>query len=214
MEKEWEKYSPKNLPKRYRLLKPYIKQKKVLHLGCVDHDWVIGHKEWIHGFIAEYADEVVGLDILEEDIKKLNQLGYDVRCGDAENFDLGKQFDVIFAGELIEHLENFGGFLESCKRHMKKDSKLILTTPNCFGLRFIICHLLNRRPFVYPVHTCWFDEETLLHTLDRHGMQIDFMKYIALEHEFSKGIKAVVLRSFNSIPKSAPILFIVASKKA
>jgi len=205
--------SRKKLPERYKLLRPYIEGKKVLDLGCIAHDWRQSSQEnWMHRFIVEYAAEVQGLDILEEDARKLNQLGYNIKCGNAENFDLGTQFDVIFAGELLEHLEDFRGFFESCKRHMKKDSKLIITTPNCFGLRYLSGHLLNKLN-VPPEHTCWFDERTLRHLLGRHDFQIDSIKYVSLDREFVKGIKAIMSRLLEKIPKSSPILFLIASKK-
>ena len=83
------------LPVRYKLLKPYIKGKTVLHLGCIDHDWKRSLEDsWIHRFIVEQAREAQGLDILKDDAKKLAQLGYSIKCGNAENFNLDTQFDV------------------------------------------------------------------------------------------------------------------------
>lgn len=166
----------------------------------------------MHRFIVENAREVLGLDVLEEDVRKLNQLGYDIKCGNAENFDLGVQFDVVFAGELIEHLEDFRGFLESCKKHMRKDSKLIITTPNCFGIRYLSWHLLNK-PYETPEHTCLFSEKTLSQLLDRHDLTVDFVRYVSLDREFVTGIKAALLRLLEKIPKLSPILFVVAYKK-
>lgn len=201
------------LPERYRLLRPYIEGKKILDLGCIDHDWRRSLQEnWIHNFIVKWAKEVQGLDILKEDVQKLAELGYYIKYGNAENFDLGTQFDAIFAGELLEHLEDFRGFFESCKKHMKRDSKLIITTPNCFGLRYLFWHLLNR-PHGNPEHTCWFDERTLGHLLDKHDFKIDSIKYVSLDREFVKGIKAIILRLLEKIPKSSPILFLITSKK-
>ena len=41
--------------------------------------------------------------------------------------------DGIFAGELIEHLENPGLFLSECKRVLKRNGVIIITTPNPFS---------------------------------------------------------------------------------
>ena len=196
-----------------KLLFPHIKRKIVLDLGCIDHHWRRSFREdWMHLFILKHAKEVLGLDYLEEDAKKLAQLGYNIRYGDAENFDLGRQFDVIFAGELIEHLENFRGFFESCKKHMNKESKLIITTPNCFALRYTLQHLFNRA-YANPEHTCWFDEVTLGHLVHRHDLKIDGMNYISASREGAKGIKATILWTISNIPRSSPGLFLVATKK-
>lgn len=48
----------------------------------------------------------VGLEIDEESVKKLKSEGYSVLQGDAQNFDINQKFDVLVAGELIEHLDN------------------------------------------------------------------------------------------------------------
>lgn len=37
---------------------------------------------------------------------------------DAQNFNLARTFDAVFAGELIEHLDDFNGFLCSARRHL------------------------------------------------------------------------------------------------
>ncbi len=168
------------IPERFAALKPWIEGKKVLHIGCVQHHHQESSKEsWIHRFITENASEAVGLDIVEEDIKELSRQGYKVQIANAEEYNLHTDFDVIFAGELIEHLENIGGFLESCKKHMRADSQLIITTPNCFGIMYSISRLFGRR-FVNPEHVCWFDEQTLEQVLKRHGLKPVEKKYLRL----------------------------------
>src|SRR3989344_3969940 len=101
---------------------PIVKGKDVLDVGCIEHDLDRKNKEriWVHDFLRENAKNVTGIDILEDDIKKLKWQGYDVHCMNAEKFNFNKKFDVIFAGELIEHLSNPGLFLEKCKKHLKK----------------------------------------------------------------------------------------------
>ena len=107
------------------------KNKIVLDLGCVQHDLEKLHNGlWIHGSIKEVASELIGLDYLEEEVKKLNELGFNIVCGNAELFELNRKFDVIVAGDIIEHLNNFGNFLESCVNHMATDGRLIITSAN------------------------------------------------------------------------------------
>ncbi|KKS28499.1 MAG: Two-component response regulator [candidate division WWE3 bacterium GW2011_GWC1_42_102] len=57
------------------------------------------------------------------------------------------KFDVVFAGEVLEHLVNTDGFVEEIKRILKKDGYLILTTPNTASLARRILLLLGRNPF-------------------------------------------------------------------
>ena len=105
----------------FDIILPYIKDKDVLDLGCVNHDSKLKDDPlWVHGFLNKNCD-VLGVDILWEGIKDLFKDGYNVVCGDAENINLEKKFDVIVAGELIEHLSNQGLFLNNCRRHLKEE---------------------------------------------------------------------------------------------
>ena len=59
---------------------------------------------WLHAELAKRFNKVVGIDILKKEIQELRRMGYDVRYGNAEDFELNEKFDTIVAGELIEHL--------------------------------------------------------------------------------------------------------------
>jgi 2-polyprenyl-3-methyl-5-hydroxy-6-metoxy-1,4-benzoquinol methylase len=168
------------IPERFIVLKPWIEGKKVLHIGCVQHryqEWV--KESWIHGFITDNASETIGIDIIEDGIKELSRQGYNVQTANAEDFNLNTDFDVIFAGELIEHLDNIGGFLDSCKKHMKDESQLIISTPNSFGIIYYITRFFGIR-FINPEHVCWFDEQTLEQVLKRHGLKPEEKKFLRL----------------------------------
>lgn len=90
--------------------------------------------------------------------------------GDARNFDLGMTFDVITAGEVIEHLDNPGGFLGSCKKHMRNDSLIVMSTPNVHSI-LTFWYRVIRHPFS-PDHVCWYDEHTIRRLFLRHGLEI------------------------------------------
>jgi len=153
-----------------------IYTKKVLDVGCIEHtaDSQEINPFWVHGFFFNYSD-VLGIDILREDIKKLRKKGYNIRFGDAETFSFKEKFDVVFAGELIEHLSNPGKFLDQSMKHLKKDGKLILTTPNTFYLPRLVGRIarLDDNPPVNPEHTCWFSPKTITSLLERHGFKVN-----------------------------------------
>ncbi len=155
---------------------PHIKDKDVLDIGCVEHDINRKHKEriWVHDFLKQNANHVTGIDILKKDVDILKKQGYDVYCQSAENFKFNKKFDVIFAGELIEHLSNPGLFLESCKKHLKKDGILIITTPNAFSLGrfFYILKDFTNDPNVNDEHTLWYSPQVLKQLLERYNLKI------------------------------------------
>ena len=67
--------------------------------------------------------------------------------------DLDEKFDVIVAGEMIEHLSNPGLFLKGIQRFMSKDTKLLITTINAYmGMRFWIYGLRGQGGSFEPVH--------------------------------------------------------------
>ena len=56
-------------------------------------------------------------------------------------------FDLVFAGEIIEHVVDTDLFLDECKRILKKNGYLLLTTPNLSSWINRIRLLLGRQPF-------------------------------------------------------------------
>ena len=41
-----------------------------------------------------------------------------------------KSFDLITAGDIVEHIGNLDGFFNSCFSNLKEDGSLLITTPN------------------------------------------------------------------------------------
>lgn len=196
--------------KRIDLLLKYIKGKSVLDIGCIEHTWKnYKDKNWIHNDIRKYSKEVLGLDYLKEDAKKLRKLGYNIIYGDAQNFNLKKKFDVIIAGEIIEHISNVGNFLDSSKKHMDKESKLIISTPNAFCLGNVLRILkliFNLETNDNLEHTHWYDKQTLVQVLKRHGYKIEKITTSSPER-YGKIIDLIIPNNLKSK------LFVVAKLK-
>jgi 2-polyprenyl-3-methyl-5-hydroxy-6-metoxy-1,4-benzoquinol methylase len=161
-----------------RLIKPHVEGESVLNLGCVQHDASNRTNEgWQHGLIEEDADEVLGMDVLEDEVNILQNEGYNVVTGDAQNFDLGQTFDVVVVGELIEHLDDFGGLFRSIRNHLTDDGKVIITTPNGRSVAWSWSIMLNGGDIVNDEHTCWLDETTLQQLLDRYNFKVTDVMY-------------------------------------
>ena len=151
----------------------YCRNKNVLDLGCVQHNPLnYKSKYWLHKAILKTAASVVGIDLYEKGVRYLRGQGFNVILADAQCFDLGRIFDVIVAGDLIEHLENFDGFLESCKRHMERSSKLLISTPNPWYWKNIAKAVLEKEVANNPEHTCWLCPRTLRQLVKRHGLDL------------------------------------------
>ena len=114
------------------LLIKFVKGKRVLDLGCVEHTLTRTTKsEWKFGLINKNADYVLGIDILEKLVKELKEKGFNIKCLDAtSDINLGEKFDVIHIGDLIEHVDNVKSLLLFAKRHLSKNGFVVIHTPN------------------------------------------------------------------------------------
>lgn len=156
------------------MLQRFCVGKEVLDLGCVDHAVLSEQLDrWTHRHLSLVAKSITGVDILEPEAAKLREKGYNIQVGNVEHLQLGRTFDVIVAGELIEHVYNQGLFLESIKQHMQADSLFVLTTPNATSLSsFIEVSLFGRLKHVHPTHVLWHDANTITQLLEAHGFDI------------------------------------------
>lgn len=150
---------------RFDVVEPLIRGGAVLDIGCASR---YGKPDWLHGLLVQRFPDVVGIDINEETIAALQAEGLDVQRADAQDFDLHRQFDTVFAGEIIEHLDDIHGFLTSVRRHLKPDGRLVLTTPNVFYIGGFV-YRWGGHGQVHPEHTCWFCEDTLRRVLEVNG---------------------------------------------
>ncbi len=109
------------------------------------------------------------MDIDRQGVEVLSREGFDVVCGNAEDINLEKEFDCIVAGEVMEHLSNFGLFLDNMRQHLKSDGHLVVTVPNAFSISNFYRILRKNKIRVHEEHTCWFDPITLTQLFKRHN---------------------------------------------
>lgn len=162
---------------RFKQLRRFYEGKDVLDLGCA-----VGYQkdDWMHGHIKAVARSVYGLDLDETSVQEIRKMGYAIEHGNAQNFDLNRKFDLVHAGELIEHLDNPGGFLECASRHLNKNGALLITTPNALRISNVI-YAATGGLRVNAEHTCWYCETTLKTLLHRKGFEVVETGY--LKHE-------------------------------
>jgi len=122
------------------------------------------------------ASDIVGIDNARETIDYLRKKHgiENILYGDVEaleRFNLCP-FDVVVAGELIEHLSNPGLFLEGIKRFISPEGLLLISTINAFCLRRFIRVAFGRES-VHQDHKCYFSHSTLTRLLLGHGYRIE-----------------------------------------
>jgi 2-polyprenyl-3-methyl-5-hydroxy-6-metoxy-1,4-benzoquinol methylase len=163
-----------SIRERFDAVAPWLAGGSVLDVGCASR---YGREDWLHGLLARQTADLVGIDVNEKIVAELQSQGYDVRLADARAFDLGRRFDIVFAGELIEHLDDVRGFLTSARRHLGAGGRLVLTTPNAFYVGNFI-YRLGGQARVHPQHTAWYCQSTLRRVLAMNGFPDAEVHYI------------------------------------
>jgi len=116
-------------------------ENKVLDLGCYDGS--------LGKLLIENKNDVYGIDASEEALHIAKKNGLKVKSGDLEkiiDFDDG-YFDVVVAGEIIEHIVNTDFFIDEIKRVLKPNGVLILSTPNVASLGRRLLLLFGKNPY-------------------------------------------------------------------
>lgn len=167
---------------RVAFAKPYLQQAKVLDIGFVDHEVAHARKldNFIHDDIRALASSVVGLDTAADEVAALQAAGYTAIIGDIEDAEQTAHliqthglFDVIFAGELIEHILNIRSFFQNCHQLLQPHGLLIISTPNALGFPFSMGVLkTGSSQGINETHTLWFDPLTLLTSLPELGFTL------------------------------------------
>lgn len=131
---------------------------------------------WPHRILLEHCAHVHGLD-LEFDAGQLAHPENYTKAS-AETFSLDRQFDVVFAGDLIEHLSNPGLFLDASRKHLKPGGRLVLSTPSAFNLFNLVEKLAKDEPSVNSDHTCYFNPKTIRQLFAKNGWKVEEISYI------------------------------------
>jgi SAM-dependent methyltransferase len=159
---------------RFARIRPYVEHQRVLDVGAGSG---ARRPDWMHARIASVAKEVVGVELDPRLASLARSRGYDVVVGDAEDLNLNRDFDVVWAGEVIEHLSCAGAFLDGARAHLGAEGRLVLTTPNAFAISNFV-YRLGGRARVNSGHTCWYDEVTISQLLERHGFAVTEISYV------------------------------------
>jgi 2-polyprenyl-3-methyl-5-hydroxy-6-metoxy-1,4-benzoquinol methylase len=134
----------------------------------------------LHSKLASVARSVVGVDKDRVGVQRLIDLGLGpCVVGDAENLTgiaelRGRAFDVVVAGEIIEHVSNPGRLLASCASALKPRGQLVITTPNAVRLHNVGFALFGLE-LVHPDHVAWFSPTTIAGALQRENLRLEVL---------------------------------------
>lgn len=175
-------YGKKDSRDRFSLLADLTLNKKIIHLGCVDHLPLIQSKisndTWLHSRLCKSSKRCLGIDINEEGVKFIKNLGYcDILHLDIikeENEQIEKNYwDYIVLGEMLEHVDDPCSFLKILHKKYKNNiDKIIITVPNAFSLQNVKYTFLGKE-CINTDHRYWFTPYTLAKVLSNAGFKVD-----------------------------------------
>jgi SAM-dependent methyltransferase len=161
-------------PERAELFRRYVggPGRRVLDLGCrygaLTRAYAAGH-------------EVVGVDVDRDALARAAEIGVDTVWADVEErlpFE-SSSFDVVVAGELLEHLRYPERVIAEAQRVLRPGGTLVGSIPNFFRLKNRLQFLLGRTPdfFDDPTHLRFFSPSALLALLS--GLEQPRLHFVA-----------------------------------
>jgi len=154
------------------------RDKEVLHLGCADYPYSYEqhHRNGLfHEKLSCVSKRLVGIDSSKAGIDFLRSLGYkNLYVGDVEDeqtFAAKGKFDIIIAGEILEHLSNVGRFFDNIITTMHEESLLVISVPNAHAIKSFI-RVFFKSELVHPDHVYYFSPATIEHLCKRYGAEI------------------------------------------
>ena len=172
------------------MIKRYVPRGQLLDIGCAG------------GYLLEVArDEfgydVKGIEVSEEMSTRARSRGLDVLTGLIENIPSDwKRFDIVYMGDVLEHIPMPRPLMEKIKPQMEQGSILVLELPltynltlsgiligianmfkGNFGYRYFLPaqhrHGLEQKP---PYHVLMFSRRSIRNFFRRQGFAIRYLK--------------------------------------
>lgn len=173
------------------ILERSVGAEHILHVGCTRSPETLTHWEagtLLHKKLYDQrrpTQRIVGVDIDQTALAWLSERipGAELRYADAQRLPehlAGEKFDLIIAGDVIEHLPNPGQFLDGCRDALTPDGSILITTANAFGVSRFAKALLSHEA-VHPEHTAYYSHRTLARLCDMSGLRASRLGYYRCE---------------------------------
>jgi len=153
-----------------------LKNKNILDIGCYDGTFL--------SLIENRKNNFYGIEASNYGVKMSSKKGINVKkffFNDVDKIPFKNEFfDLIIAGEIVEHIYDTDFFLQEIYRLLKKDGFLLISTPNIasFGRRLMLFLGLNPIIEVSPNeqessgHIRYFVKKNLFALFIKHRFEI------------------------------------------
>jgi SAM-dependent methyltransferase len=121
--------------------------------------------------------------LLETETEQLAGAGFNVVVADLTREALDQQFDLIVAGEVLEHVDAPGKFMKNCASMLSPEGRLAITVPNPRERREFtdLCRRVD--------HVCCYGASTLVELGQRNGLRLAKFVSIAVRKPKKVGAK-------------------------
>ncbi len=140
-------FVPREIKSLSILKKIITRNNRILDVGC-------GKGRIIEELKKVRGTEVFGIDVSRKSVDICKKKGLNVKRADAEKMPFpSSSFEIVYAGEVIEHLYNPDAFLEESWRVLKERGRLLITTPN-------LSNWYNRILFLFGIQPVFIETST------------------------------------------------------
>lgn len=166
------------------LIEPSAKKINVLDIGCYDGEISKRIKEKVGNCV------VYGIDVSDNTKEEAEKKGVVFKSNDLnEGIDFpDNMFDLVFAGEIIEHIYDTDFLVDEIRRILKPEGVLVITTPNLLSFGRRVSYLIGKGVFMeasltYPKkpqpagHVRFFTKDLLLGFMNSKGFKVE--KYLS-----------------------------------
>lgn len=195
------------VPDRGAYLENCVQNRDVLHVGCTDAPMTLerlGAGTLLHTRLWRTARRILGIDISREGLQLLSDVGYDhVTYADAEHLEFERAFDMVMAGDVLEHLNNPGLFIEGAVRALQPGGELVIAVPCAFTANTIKTWLRGGEQ-VHMDHVAYYSPKTLATLCGRYGLLPTFLGFTMQPPD--EGESALFIRLRNMIIRQFPTM--------
>jgi SAM-dependent methyltransferase len=164
-------------PERMVLFRRYVggPGRRVLDLGCRDGALAVAYAA---------GNDVVGVDIDRAALAHAASLGLQAEWADLDEplaFE-DSSFDVVVAGELLEHIRSPQALIDEARRVLRPGGTLVGSVPNGFRLKNRLRFAAGRHPEPDPTHLHLFtpdDVRELLRGFDEIELHFVAGRFVA-----------------------------------
>jgi 2-polyprenyl-3-methyl-5-hydroxy-6-metoxy-1,4-benzoquinol methylase len=207
-------WNPRRFENRIDYILEQCRNCAVLDVGCVGHGGNMSRGNWLHARIREVASRCVGVDADKSAVRKVAQLGFEIFCFDlmlgssVAKRVLGEEhFDIVVAGEVIEHLRDPMTLLEVAFAVLKNNGKLIITTPNPYAPHRVYSGR-TRYMWENADHLFYIFPSGIIEMAERTGFQLTDWLTVGWDDrwlQLRRSIKLWARSLFDAAPSRGPI---------